>query len=55
MGGGEIHKYEAQSRNLIESSDLCLHYHSGLLLLSIITALGVMPLQFSCINPFSNS
>ena len=34
LGGGEIFKYEAQSRNLIENSYFCSHYHSRLLLLS---------------------
>ena len=35
LGGGEIHKYEAQSRNLVENSDFCSHYDSRLLLLSV--------------------
>ena len=29
---GEIHKNEAQSRNLIDNSDFCSHYHSWFLL-----------------------
>ena len=34
VGGGEIRKYEAQSRNSIENKDFCSHYHSRFLLLS---------------------